>query len=363
MGLYRRGKIYWFSIKHDGKRLQGSTRTDNRKLAEKLYARVLIDVLEGKRFQNEAKRHTYEEFRDKYMREYSRVNKSPNSYLRDVCSFKKLGNYFTGLTLAEITPARISEYKSLRLSEGIKTGTLAKELELLRHACGLAIREWEWMEHNPFLKVKIEKSKTKIERWITIEEEKKLLSASSEWLREIILFALNTGMRRNEVLTLQWSQVDIFRRTVTLLVTKNREKRTIPLNQTVLGLLKAQGKIRHISGFVFASEVGSQIHARNLLRAFYLARKRAGLDDVRFHDLRHTFATRLVQAGVDLYKVKELLGHKTISMTMRYAHHYPESLRSSVDVLDKCYNGATVDAVTRCKVVGDAGFEPATPAV
>jgi site-specific recombinase XerD len=79
------------------------------------------------------------------------------------------------------------------------------------------------------------------------------------------------------------------------------------------------------------------------LRDYYSARKKAKLQDVRFHDLRHTFATRLVQAGVDLYKVKELLGHKTISMTMRYAHHYPESLRSSVEVLDICYNSATVD--------------------
>jgi integrase len=70
------------------------------------------------------------------------------------------------------------------------------------------------------------------------------------------------------------------------------------------------------------------------LRAFYSAREKAGLRDVRFHDLRHTFATRLVQAGVDLYVVKELLGHKSLKMTMRYAHHYPESLRHGVDVLD-----------------------------
>jgi site-specific recombinase XerD len=130
-----------------------------------------------------------------------------------------------------------------------------------------------------------------------------------------------------------------------------------------LELLRANGAVRHISGFVFALQTGTQIHARNLLRAFYLARKKAGLEDVRFHDLRHTFATRLVQAGVDLYKVKELLGHKTITMTMMYAHHCPESLRSSVDVLDSCYNGATVDAVKGKKMVGDAGFEPATSAV
>ena len=93
--------------------------------------------------------------------------------------------------------------------------------------------------------------------------------------------------------------------------------------------------MRDISGRVFP------ISGSSLRQAFDKVTAKTGLEDFRFHDLRHTFATRLVQNGVDLYKVKELLGHKTISMTMRYAHHYPESLRSSIEVLDNCYNSAT----------------------
>ncbi len=120
-----------------------------------------------------------------------------------------------------------------------------------------------------------------------------------------------------------------------MLVTKNKEKRTVPLNHTVFDLLKSKGKVRHISGYVLASQAGTKIDANNLLKAFYGARKKAGLEDVRFHDLRHTFATRLVQNGVDLYVVKELLGHKSITMTIRYAHHNTESLRHGVEVLDK----------------------------
>ena len=116
---------------------------------------------------------------------------------------------------------------------------------------------------------------------------------------------------------------------------KNKEKRTIPVNQTVYELLKSKSKVRYISGFIFVSQTGTKIIARNLLRAFFKARKAAGLEDVRFHDLRHTFATRLVQSRIDLYVVKELLGHKTITMTMRYAHHNPESLRHGVEVLDR----------------------------
>jgi integrase len=96
----------------------------------------------------------------------------------------------------------------------------------------------------------------------------------------------------------------------------------------------SKGKVRTISGYVFTSQAGIKINTRNPLRAFYRARKAADLEDVRFHNLRHTFATRLVQAGVDFCVVKELFAHKTLAMTMRYAYHYPESLRRGVAVLD-----------------------------
>lgn len=344
MGLYRRGKTYWFSITHQGKRIQQPLKTDNKRLAQKLYAKVVTDIVEGRYFEKiEAQSHTFEQLRDRYMTEHSRVNKTERSSIRDESLFRHLSGFFGGMTLAEVKPARISEYKSLRRSEGAKTATIARELEVLRHALNLAIREWEWLDRNPFEKVKIEKPNNKIERWLSIEEQKRLIGESPEWLREIIVFALNTGLRQSEILLLKWQQIDLSRRILTLTDAKNKERRSIPLNRTVLELLGSKGRVRHISGYVFTSYAGTRIDARNLLRAFYAARKRAKLEDLRFHDLRHTFATRLVQAGVDLYVVKQLLGHKTITMTMRYAHHYPESLRAGVEVLDNCYNSATLD--------------------
>jgi integrase len=95
-------------------------------------------------------------------------------------------------------------------------------------------------------------------------------------------------------------------------------------------------KVRDISGTLFP------IAIRSLRAAYDEALAKAGITDFHFHDLRHTFATRLVQNGVDLYKVQKLLGHKNIAMTERYAHHYPESLRSSVEVLDVCHNLVTL---------------------
>ncbi|MBE9529295.1 MAG: site-specific integrase, partial [Proteobacteria bacterium] len=144
------------------------------------------------------------------------------------------------------------------------------------------------------------------------------------------------GMRLEEILSLEWKNVSLFRRTLTIVKSKNREKRTIPLNEPVLQLLKARSGLRHLSSsYVFTSSSGTKIDQGNLRRAFIPARKEAELEDVRFHDLRHTFATRLVQSGVDLYKVQKLLGHKTPAMTQRYAHHYSESLRGAVDVLGR----------------------------
>ena len=336
MGLYKRNssQFYWMSFRVNSRRIFESTETTNKKMAEKIYAKRLTEITEGKWFQNEARKRRFEELREKYMTEHSMINKTPTTQVRDISAFKRLSEFFGGLMLIDITPAKISDYKSLRITKGIKPATISRELEVLRHALNLSI-QWEWIETNPFSKVKLDKPNNQIERWITSEEEKCLLDVSVSWLKEIIVFALNTGMRQDEILSLQWSQIDLIRRTATLLITKNKEKRTVPINQTVYDLLKFKSKIRYLSGYVFTSQAGIKIIARNLLRAYYDARKKAGLEDVRFHDLRHTFATRLVQAGVDLYTVAKLLGHKDIRMTQRYAHHNSESLRHGVDILDR----------------------------
>jgi integrase len=119
-----------------------------------------------------------------------------------------------------------------------------------------------------------------------------------------------------------------------ILKSKNGERRTIPLNERALEVLRSQKRVRSIrSDLVFYNENHGEYDYSDLERAFRRALAKAGITDFRFHDLRHCFATKLVQAGVDLYKVQPLLGHKTPLMTQRYAHHYPESLRSGVELL------------------------------
>jgi len=137
-------------------------------------------------------------------------------------------------------------------------------------------------------------------------------------------------------LNLNWQDVDMKRKIILVVKSKNGDKRAIPMNTTLYNTFNSI-KVRDIAGKVFPL---SQWSVR---QAFDKAIKKANIENFRLHDCRHTFATRLVQKGCDLYRVKELLGHKTIAMTMRYAHHYPESLRSSVELLDKCDKSVTMD--------------------
>ncbi len=192
------------------------------------------------------------------------------------------------------------------------------------------------MTENPVIRVSREKVRNVIERWLTAEEEQRLLGASPTWLQEMIVFAANTGLRQEEILDLQWSRVDLFRRTITLLKQKNGAKDTLPVNAKTLEVLKARAKVRSLkSDYVFFNGADNRMDARDLLRVFYPVMRKAEVKNFRFHDLRHTFATRLVQAGVDIYTVQKLGRWKTISMVMRYAHHHPESLRAGVEILDR----------------------------
>ncbi len=132
-------------------------------------------------------------------------------------------------------------------------------------------------------------------------------------------------------------------RNIIIQETKNGKPRTIPLNQIALNILIEKAKVRNLkSDLVFLSTAMTKINCHNLIRAFKIALEKAGIQGFHFHDLRHTFATRLAQRGVDLYKISKLLGHYDISMTQRYAHHCPESLRDGIQVLEVGHNLVTV---------------------
>ncbi len=337
MGLYKRGRLWWMRFSYMGEQVRLSTETSNKKIAEQIYHKILTEIAERKWLDKmPGEKKTFREMMEKYLKEHSAINKAPKSYTRDIGLAHHLNGFFGDRILTKITPKDIYEYKLKRRQEGASPRTINYELALMGHAFNLAIKEWEWLNENPVRKVSREKENNQRERWLTYEEEEKLLHSSPRWLQELIIFSLETGLRQSEVLNLQWSQIDLFRRTITILEQKNKSKDVLPLNERAMEVLKARSKIRNIkSNLVFYSKKGTRIDAANLMRAFRLAVKKSGIPHLRWHDLRHTFATRLAQCGVDLYKIQKLGRWKEISMLSRYAHHYPESLRDGVEILDE----------------------------
>ncbi len=151
-------------------------------------------------------------------------------------------------------------------------------------------------------------------------------------LKPIVTVALHTGMRKGEILGLKWEQVDLNHGFILLDTTKTGERREIPIDGTLRELFEG---IPHSieSVYVFTDKNGSPY--KSIKRSFSTALKRAGIHDFRFHDTRHTFSSHLVMAGVDLTSVKELLGHKSLKMTLRYAHLAPGHKMKAVNMLDK----------------------------
>jgi len=155
------------------------------------------------------------------------------------------------------------------------------------------------------------------------------LSNCSGYLRDIVLVALNTGMRKGEIFNLKWQDVDLDLRMIHVSDSKNYEARDIPMNDILYKTLKAlREKAEEGQEYVFVNPKTGRPY--DLKRSFKTALKRAGIEDFTFHDLRHTFASHLVMNGVDLMTVKELLGHKDIKMTMRYSHLSPDHKRVAV---------------------------------
>jgi integrase len=206
------------------------------------------------------------------------------------------------MLLSDITPIVISDYIAIRRDEGAAPSTINKERNLLSKAFNLAWKQWGWVRENPCQKVPREKEDNIIDRWLTPEDEERLLFHAQGYLNgqlpEIIAFALHTGMREEEILNLIWDNVDLFRKTILVMKTKNKKPKTIPMTPTLYEMLKGKSRVVAMSGYIFHTGAGTKIMARNLLREFYKARERAGIPDFRFHDLRHTAGTRMAQNGI-----------------------------------------------------------------
>jgi integrase len=219
--------------------------------------------------------------------------------------------------------------------------------------------EWEMVEEEVLKrvrKVKLLPDDSKRLRYLSKEECQELINACEPHLRPIVITALNTGMRKSEILNLKWDNVDLKHGFILLDRTKNNERREIPINDTLRSTLQSIPRRLDVP-YVFFDPVTGKPY-QSVKRSFATALRRAKIHDFRFHDLRHTFASHLVMAGVDLTTVKELLGHKKLTMTLRYSHLVPSHKVKAVDILDstlnrkptiqKLYNQSNFEGIKEC---------------
>ena len=262
----RKGSDIWrINIRHDGKKIQKSLKTSNKKLATAAEAKVRTEIVEGTYYEKLIGRNkTFKDLMDKFLKVHA-PKVSGNMQRSYRTSLNHLDSFFGKSNLLSIIPRNISKYKMLRNDEGAAPATINRELAMLSKAFNMAVKEWEWLKDNPVAKVPREKEDNERDRWLTVGEEVSLLENCPEWLGDIILFNLHTGLRQDELLSLTWDRVDVFRKTILIKDTKNGKPRTVPLNKTALGILESKAGIISIrSRIVFHSKCGTKIDKHNL---------------------------------------------------------------------------------------------------
>jgi len=242
--------------------------------------------------------------------------------------------YFGKFSLKDITAEHIEAYRRKRLDtvrfknkKKISPLTTNRELALLKVMFSKAV-DYGYASSNPVKKVKmISESDSARERILTPAEERTLLEKAPQHFRPFLTIALNTGMRRGEILSLKWPQIDFGKRLVYVIKTKSSRNRFVPMNDTLYQTLRSLKSEANGTEKVYPFKYVQGV--------FEKARVDAGLNGLRLHDLRHTFATRLIQSGADPFTVQRILGHSTITMTMRYVHPSEGLMREAVANLEK----------------------------
>lgn len=274
----------------------------------------------------------FKDFVEMFIEDYSKVNKA--SWKDDRYRLQKYINFFGNIDLGEVSPREIERFKSLKIKEGLSKTTVNHYLKILKRLFNIAIA-WEYAVANPVERVQLySENGSKRERILTAEEEICLFEYAPKHLRPILIVALHTGMRRGEILRMKWEDIDFDAREIRVQKTKTGRPRLIDINSTLYNELRTLRKLSD-NPYLFINPKTGKPYTK-LQKSFDRARKRAGIDDLRFHDLRHTFASRLIVRGVDIIRVKDFLGHTSVKTTERYTHSSREERKEAIELL--CQN-------------------------
>lgn len=354
-GLIKRRNVWHINIMLNGQRVRQSTGTNDKKLAENILAKIRTQIVEGKYYPKPpGDSILFCEMMERFVKEHSPFV-STNTLKSYEFSLKHLLPVFAEMSLIKIMPERICQYQQDRILEGSAPASINREIALLSKAFSTAVKKWKWVNANPCKAVDSLPENNERIRYLANSEVEKLYKELPAWLVPIVTVARFTGLRLSNILSLSWESVDIFRKVILVGKTKNGEPIGLPMNRTVFDTLKKLNKVRHLSTkIIFPNNNGRKRCRHKVSREFKQACKKAGVENFRFHDLRHDFGSNLVQRGVDIYSVAKLMGHKDIRMTQRYSHLSPEKLMADISVLDTpltqiYHKGSTKGALRRSK--------------
>lgn len=325
----RDGKaVYRARVRLKGHPLQSATfsrLTD----ARRWVASIESAIREGRHFKtSEAKRRTLSEAIDRYAQEI--LPRKPKSGPKQAQQLDWWREQIGDRALADVSTAVVSECRSKLLAEPAPSGrkrgvaTANRYVAALSHVMTIAAREWEWIETNPCARLsRLSEPRGRV-RFLSDDERDRLLAtckaSQSPHLYPVVVLALSTGARLNEVLSLRWGQVDLSAGRIILHDTKNKERRVLPLTGHAREVIRDWSQVRRIDTDLLFPNSRHPDRPIDIRGPWNTAIAKAGITDFRFHDLRHSAASYLAMNGATLAEIAEVLGHKTLQMVKRYAH-------------------------------------------
>lgn len=325
--VYRRGEVWWVRFQFEGQHVRRSARTTKRREAE-AYLRKLMDEYAERSARDEQPRYSLPETIERFFVQATIKKGTRRTYTSNARNWLAAYGH---LHLDEIDRSVLAEFVKARKLAGVTDTTIRRDLAFLGTVFSMAV-SWCWTDTNPVtaLSKKFLRESRPRTRFLTRAEFKRLHAVAHVNLKPIITLAVETGMRKEEMLGLTVDSIDLRRREVHLQETKTNSPRRVPLSdkaiETITDLLAAPS--RPASRYLFCKPDGTRMLCNK--KGFRTACERAGIVDFRFHDLRHTFASWWVQGGGDLYKLSRVLGHRTLQMTARYGHLRTDDLHEEI---------------------------------
>jgi integrase len=329
MSVYKQGDNWYIDFTFKGKRIKKMI-GPSRKTADAVIGKWKAEIAENKFLdkQKEPEPIKFYDFAKKYL-ELTEGDKKPSTLDREKSVMRRLDRGFGKEIMQEITKEEIDRYKVKRRKDEVKPATINRELALLK-----TMFAWGKFKNNPAKEVKLLDGEVERVRYLMPDEVRKLLSNCTDHLKPIVEVAVHTGMRKGELLGLRWENVNLELGIISIekTNTKNKVRKDIPMNEIVKAAVMGIERKGH---YVFCNGNGEPLKYSSVRKCFEKAVRKSKIEDFRFHDLRHTFASNLVMAGIDIITVKELMGHKDLKMTLRYSHLSPTFKAKAVNVLDQ----------------------------